>query len=365
MFLKNIFKNVLNNNDDKNNKLQTMELKKHYIAFYNTFGNLNAEYELLLRFEKICNELNIGFLMISNANIILNDELKGININETNSLNILFIISMHHFSPKTTKYFTLITLWHPIRSIRYESEWKNTYSADGYLSAYSEKIDNYVKSNSNKPFLGYLNPTIGLPVLDFSFGRYKCFYIAIYYLLEKDNIRKNIFNLINILDETDMIEFYGPDKFWNNKKKYKSYIGSIPFDGGKTIVKTINECGVCLVLSSDLHIEDGVNSCRIFEGLAAGVPIISDKNPFIQKWFGDNIFYIDNQDSSIAVEQIKEHIEFFKNNPNETLEKMKKCREIFLNNFLLEKQFLKVINDVENYKNSIKNSIKKFNIQYN
>lgn len=352
MFFKNIFNNNINNNINENNKLQIIEVKKHYIAFYNTFGNLNAEYELLLRFEKICNKLNIGFLMISNANIILNDEFKGININETNNLNILFIVSLHYLSPKTTKYFTVISLWNPIK-FHNRLSWINTYSADGYLSAYSENIDNYVKSNSNKPFLGYLNPTISEPILDFSFGRYKCFYIAMYFNLEKDNIRKKIFDLINILDEKDMIEFYGPDKFWNDKKKYKSYVGSIPFDGAETIVKTINECGVCLVLSSDLHIEDGVNSCRIFEGLAAGVPIISDKNPFVQKWFGDNIFYIDNEDSSIAVEQIKEHIEFFKNNPNETLEKMKNCREIFLKNFLLEKQFLQMINNVENYKNNV------------
>lgn len=357
MILKKIFNNVINN------KLQSIKPKNIYIAFYNTFpGYINAEYELLLRFEKICNKFNIGFIMISNTNIILNDELKGININETNNLNILFILSLHFLSPKTTKYFTVITLWNPIKFHDILS-WVNTYSVDGYLSAHSENIDNYIKSNSNKPFLGYLNPTINEPILDFSFGRYKCFYIGMNFDLEQDNIRKKIFDLINRLDETDMIEFYGPDKFWNNKKKYKSYIGSIPFDGGKAIVKTINECGVCLVLSSDLHIEDGVNSCRIFEGLAAGVPIISDKNPFVQKWFGDNIFYIDNEDSSIAVEQIKEHIEFFKNNPKETLEKMKNCRKIFLNNFLLEKQFLQMINNVQNYKNNV-NKQKSMKLEY-
>lgn len=363
MFFKNIFNNVINNNINENNKLQSTKIKNIYIAFYNTFpGDINAEYELLLRFEKICNKFDIGFLMISNTNIVLNGEFKGININKNNNLSILCIISLHFLSPKTTKYFTVITLWNPTKFYT-KLELKNTCSVDGYLSAHSENIDNYIKSNSNKPFLGYLNPTISDPILDYSFGRYKCFYIGMNFALEKDKIREKIFDLINRLDETDIIEFYGPDKFWNNKKRYKSYIGSIPFDGGETIVKKINDCGICLVLSSDLHIEDGVNSCRIFEGLAAGVPIISDKNPFVQKWFGDNIFYIDNEDSSRAVQQIKEHIEFFKNNSNETLEKMKKCREIFLKNFLLEKQFLHMINNVQNFKNSV-NKQKSMNLEY-
>jgi glycosyltransferase involved in cell wall biosynthesis len=146
------------------------------------------------------------------------------------------------------------------------------------------------------------------------------------------------------MNDMEIISIYGPNrkKCWDN---YKTYMGEIVFDG-KSVVYKIHECGVCLVLSSENHIEDSVCSNRLFEGLAAGVPIISDRNPFIQKWFGDNIFYIDNDDIDKASGKICEYIKFFKENPEETLEKMKNCREIFLTHFLLDTQIQNLVENV-------------------
>jgi hypothetical protein len=42
---------------------------KYHIAFYNTFPEAkNAELELLMRFENICNKYNIGYFIIYNNN---------------------------------------------------------------------------------------------------------------------------------------------------------------------------------------------------------------------------------------------------------------------------------------------------------
>ena len=144
---------------------------KRHIAFYDSFpGYKNAEYELLKRFKRICEKNNIGVFIIYSNNIIQNGELRGININDIDSSNILCVISLHFNSPKTTKHYTLMTIWNPIKFHSGES-WENTCSVDGFLSAYSDNIDNFVRSKSNKPIVGYLNPSISEPILDFTFGQ--------------------------------------------------------------------------------------------------------------------------------------------------------------------------------------------------
>ena len=350
-----------------------------HIAFYDSFpGYKNAEYELLKRFKRICEKNNIGVFIIYSNNIIQNGELRGININDIDSSNILCVISLHFNSPKTTKHYTLMTIWNPIKFHSGES-WENTCSVDGFLSAYSDNIDNFVTSISSKPIVGYLNPSISEPIFDFTFGqrseasqllsskvallpvgdrrsqpcspygaaeenfgKYKCFYAGMNWHMSTDPYRVNVYNLIKELDKTDIINIYGLKNNWTG---YACYKEEIPFDG-YSIVQKIHDCGVCIVLSSQPHIDDSVCSCRLFEGLAAGVPIIADKNPFFITWFGDNLFYIDTEDTDAAVSQIKTYIEYIEENPEEVLVKMENCRKIFLEHFILDKQFLDIINKI-------------------
>lgn len=316
--------------------------RKH-IAIYDTFNGIkNAEYELIQRFGIACKKINVGLLMIRNNNIIQNPELFGVDIDEIDMSKICCVISLHPLSNKTSKHFTIMTLWNPIKFHASES-WRNVFTMDGYVSSYSDNIDNFVKSNTTKPFLGYMNTTLCDPIMNFTFGDYKCFYVGINWDKVSLN-RKKVNDLVKKMNDMEIISIYGPnrDKCWDN---YKTYMGEIDFDG-KSVVYKIHECGICLVLSSENHIEDSVCSNRLFEGLAAGVPIISDKNPFIQKWFGDNIFYIDNDDIEKASEKICEYITFFKENPEKTLEKMKNCREIFLTHFLLDTQLSNLIENI-------------------
>lgn len=313
---------------------------KYHIAFYNTFpGFKNPEFELLKRLQIACNNHNIGFFVIHNNNIIQNGELRGANINDIDTIHILCAISLHFNTPKTSKHYTLMTIWNPLQ-FHSNISWKNTFSVDGYLSAYSDNIDNFVTTNTGKPIIGYLNPTICDPILDFTFGKYICFYAGMNWSISYDTFRVNIYNLIKALDNSDtLLSIYGPKKSWMG---YKCYQEEIPFDG-YSIIQKIHDCGICLVLSSQPHINDSVSSCRIFEGLAAGVPIISDKNPFVQKWFGDNVLYIDTEDAGACLVQINEHVAFIREHSEDMLVKMENCRRIFLDNFLLDQQLLKVL----------------------
>jgi glycosyltransferase involved in cell wall biosynthesis len=197
--------------------------------------------------------------------------------------------------------------------------------------------------------LGYLNTTLSGPILDTFNENYKCFYVGTNWELVYDYLTYNrqiVVDLIKKMDNLDIISIYGPKKAW---KDVKSYVGEIDFDG-TSIVYEIKKCGICLVLSSHHHIEDSVCSNRLFEGLAAGVPIISDKNPFIYMWFGDNIFYIDNSSPDVSVKQIQEYINYIKNYPDETREKIQNCRKIFCDNFLMDKQLSQIVENVKQYK---------------
>jgi len=316
---------------------------KYYIAFYNTFpGAKNAEFEMLKRFYNICRKLDIGFLVISNDNIIHNTDLKGVNINEIDETYILCCISLHFLSPKTSKHYTLLALWNPIR-FHSKVELAEIMNVDGFLSAHSNYVDDAIKSESDKPFLGYLNTSTDGPIYPFTFGEYTCFYAGMNWKISEDDIRNKIYQLIKLLDPTNIVATYGLKPNW---KGYRSYRGEIPFDG-VSMIKEIHKCGICLVLSSEHHITESICSCRVFEGLAAGVPIIADKNPFFQEWFGDNLFYIDTEDAMVAARQIVKYISYFKSNPEETMAKMENCRKVFLENFLLDKQLLEVIENVK------------------
>lgn len=332
------------------NRIQTYfqkQLFDHYLAIYHPFPKeKTAEYELLKRLEKTCQKLRLGCFILHNNNIIQNTELKGIDIRHVDTRYILCILSLHYSSPKTTQHFTLLPLWNPI-SYHDHRAWTATMSMDGYLSAHSDSIDALVQSKSKKPFLGYLNTSLSDPVLDIHLEHFKCFYVGINWEFQNSQYslyRKKVMDLIQRLDALNIVSIYGPPKSWHN---FQSYVGELEFDG-ESVIHEISQCGICLVLSSDAHIQDAVCSNRLFEGLAAGVPIIADQNPFIHKWFGDHVFYIDTASAEIAAEQIQRHVEYIQSYPEETLEKMRYCRKIFLEHFLMDSQVAEIVQQVIN-----------------
>lgn len=326
---------------------------KKFLAFYNTFSNQkNAEYELLQRLQKVCQKLGIGFLLISNKNIVENPDSnrQGMHIDSFDTNEIICVISLHYLSGKTSKHFTLLTLWNPL-GYHNSKDFNRMHSFDGYISAYSDSIDFFVKSHYvNKPFLGHLNTTLDSPLLDImtSFSNLTCFYVGVNWDQQSrlSLYRKKVIDLVKALDHLRIISLYGPQTAWPG---YASYVSEIVFDG-ESIIHEIRRSGICLVLSSELHILDTVCSNRLFEGLAAGVPILSDRNPFIEKWFGDSIFFIDTFSVDVAVKQIQQHMTYIQNHPEETIQKIQRAREIFTGNFLMSNQLANVIASVKSHR---------------
>ncbi|MDP2193845.1 MAG: glycosyltransferase, partial [Alphaproteobacteria bacterium] len=140
---------------------------------------------------------------------------------------------------------------------------------------------------------------------------------------------------LEILDSMEAFNWYGSDKLCG-KKSYRGYCTSI--------IDTIAQHGVALVLHSKHHIANEEPSLRIFEASAASALIISDKHPFIVKHFGDSVLYIDQNDSEEKIaEDIMHHYAWVKSHPTEAANMTRRSHKIFLDKFTLEDQLLRLI----------------------
>ena len=329
----------------------------HTLIFIDSFPGLkNAESELLLRISIYCKEYNIDFITIDKTGIVLPGYLlSGINIDKFPVNNKITVIGLHHDSKKISNHTSILTLWNPVPFMI--PCFNTILSFDGYLSAFSPIIDQFIHSITIQDKI-YGNLSTSLPIsimcqIKKPNPNPKLFYIGTNWQntdrdtnFQKDT-RGSVINLLNKLDNMNIINIFGPTKFGNiiPWKGFKSYKGEIRFDG-ISVIEKIHECGICLVLSTQQHIRNEICSMRIFEGIAAGVPIICDKNPFFEKWFGENVFYLEGNTPEEQSLSIQQNIEYIKSNENIVYEKIKRCREIFYQHFSFDIHFSNIINNI-------------------
>lgn len=349
-------------NNDFHNKYSTEYFLNsqylHTLVIINPFIEYkNAEKELIIRISLYCKEKNIDFIVVNDKGYVTLEDHKLFNLNiKSFPVNKkITVISVHYVSKKISDHFTLLTNWNPVSFM--VSFCKNIISYDGYLSSYSEPIDSFVSCiNDNDKFCGYLNTSLPISLLEEIeiIDNPRIFYIGTNWDLKSNHAthseqdtRSKIREFLKVLDTKDMINIYGPKEYYGffPWKGYNTYSGEIDFDGF-SVIKKIKETGICLALSTKQHIRSKVCSMRIFEGIAAGVPIICDKNPFFIKYFGDNLFYIDLTNIKDDIVKIQEYIDYFKNNKNDVLKKINTCREIFIKKFSFDVQFANIINKI-------------------
>lgn len=140
------------------------------------------------------------------------------------------------------------------------------------------------------------------------------------------------------------LRLYGMKKDWADFKN--SYMGFLNFEAD-SIYKTIQDSGVCLVLHSNLHYDNGIPTARIFEAAASSSFIIADSHPFVEKHFKDSVLYVDRDaDGKKLGLQIMRHFMWIKKNPEKALEKAKNAHAIFAKNFTLESFLEKLFSNV-------------------
>ena len=214
-------------------------------------------------------------------------------------------------------------------------DWKKYASFDGFLPTFQEigifkeKIESLGKSFRGIRWFFTCPSTAYVPLRP-----KKLFYCGSNW--DESRKGKKTKSLFTLLDRTGELAIYGPPKKW--KHTPRSYGGFLPFDG-ISIIKKMQECGIVLVLHSDIHLQGNAPTGRIFEAAAAGCAIISDRHPFIVQEFGDAVLYIDQEGSSEAIFQaIATHMAWIRSHPEKAQEMAFRCHQIFMEKFTLEKQ---------------------------
>lgn len=320
--------------------------------------DVSAEAEVITRLKRTADENNIGCVLLDTFGHILNDNQKATKkfINEK---DLSFIITTHYECAKVLNVFYYNPLWNPpeipLNLSEYTPRVTNLFmSNDDYLIYDDGGMSNHLRSvlmNCPRTLEGASALTASFPVsaaMPPKLDKPIMFYCGMNWEIMFGTSGRHE-GLFKLLDNTGKIKYYGPERVeaWGGLKPwdgYRCYLGMIPFDGF-SIVEKINECGICLVLSSDTHRRAGAATNRLYEACAAGAVIISDDNEFVLEHFGDAALFIkfNKNDPLDTFNQIMEKYNWIVKHPDEALQLARRAQEIYLNEYSLDNQLKRIV----------------------
>lgn len=290
----------------------------------------NAEYEVVQRLCIAAANIGARVTIVDNDGYPIWSTFKNVDPSDPriDRDQYDFVISLHFESPRLFDIPSYSALWNPLEfyfMFGYEKSVMKLVSHNDALSCDSDLADNHALNL----FRGLGRPVADLPKLFHSppepylpptiTESAKLFYIGINWE-RLGGPKGRHHDLLETLDEEDLIAIYGPDVFQGGRpwEGFKTYRGPIPFDG-RSVVKRLNEAGICLALSSKAHQQSGIMSNRLFEGLAAGTVVIANKHPIIDKYFSDCVYVIDDDrlDSAELRDLVRDLIISIRRNPEE------------------------------------------------
>lgn len=325
-------------------------------------GDMHAEAEVVKRMHAAAQNIGMRLDTIDRFGRIIECDNASEIGEMINGKEYLFVINTHFDTHKSTDVFYYHTLWNPpelpLSWDRYDVMSDNYLMNDDYLIYGSGSMYDHLKMILfNKP-----RNTENASMLTASFPENKMlepdlqdpimFYCGMNWDVFMNGTGRHD-GVFKLLDETGNIKFFGPDmnESWGGIrpwKGYKCYQYPIPFDGF-SILEEINKCGVCLVLSSDVHRRACAASSRVYEACAAGAVIISDDNEFVKRHFGDAALFIDYNinDPKDTFNQIMSKYEWVVKNPDKALDLVRRAQDIFRKKFALEKQISDIVRNHE------------------
>ncbi len=261
-----------------------------------------------------------------------------------------FVINLHFASGKSTADITYGALWNPWKFYQgwgFRKTFANQISNDFLISCGAKNIDvrfhgagipkiiPQVLSHTVPPV--YKNPEIR--------NNRKLLYIGVNWE-KSSNTHGRHHELLKELDAMGILEIYGPKKLGTVRPwaGFKSFRGELPFDG-LSVIEKCHEVGAVLVLSSQEHLKDQIQTSRLFEGLAGGAAIIGDRHHFLDTNFKNKIWQFDN--SSTFKEQALEIANILNSinaNPSETKVKVLQGQQVLENSFNLTHQLDEIAN---------------------
>lgn len=324
-------------------------------------GDLCAETEVLSRMKVGAEDAGLGYIMLDNFGHVLDGETQKATEEYVKQENLQYVVTTHYESEKTVDSFYYHTLWNPpeipLNLPDYSTRVTNNYLMnDDYLIYDFGGMSNHLKGilmNRPRTLEGASTLTASFPMsrmLQPKLEEPKLFYCGMNWekVVSNSNRHEGLFKL---LDETGKVKFFGPDKVaaWGGLRPwegYKCYQYSIPFDGF-SILDEINQCGICLVLSSDIHRRAGAATNRTYEACAAGAVIISDDNEFMQHYFKDAALFIEynKNNPKDTFDQIMEKYQWIVDHREEALEMARRAQQIFIEHFSVDNQMVKIANN--------------------
>lgn len=323
-------------------------------------GIKNAETEVISRIKKAADEIGAECIALDNFGFVLDETY---NLTKEKVQNVDFIISTHFETPKVEDVFYYHTLWNPpefpLDRDNYLDLMNNYVMYDDYLIYDKGSMSNHLKSMlldsprnletasslmSTFPKSAVIKPDLSNP---------KLFYCGMNWDVLVDHHGRNE-SIMKLLDDADVIKIFGPNastnKAWGGIHPwggYKCYQYPIPFDGF-TLLEELNKCGICLVLSSDVHRRAGAVTNRAFEACAAGAVIISDNNPLMKEMFGDSALFVDynKKNPQETFKQIMEKYEWILSHKDQAYQLADQSQQLFLEKYTLN-DYLK--NMIENH----------------
>ncbi len=323
-------------------------------------GDQSAEAEVLNRMKAAADDVGLHCVMLDNFAHILDQDTQKPTKAYIEPEELEFVITTHYDSEKTVDAFYYHTVWNPpeipLNLPDYDTRVTNNYLMnDDYLIYDFGGMSNHLKGillNKPRTIQGASSLTASFPMsklLSPKLENPKLFYCGMNWEKAVSNSNRHE-GLFQLLDQTGKVKFFGPDKVqaWGGLRPwegYQCYEHPIPFDGF-SILKEINDCGICLVLSSDIHRRAGAATNRTYEACAAGAVIISDDNAFMQYYFKEAALFItyNKNNPQDTFEQIMEKYQWIVGHKEEALALARRAQEIFKNMFSLDKQLLNVVN---------------------
>lgn len=320
-------------------------------AIYHTWPDLkNAEFEVIQRILSAANNIGAKVVVIDNSGFVLwsSQELSIRRGSRIVPESVDFAISLHFESPRVCDIYTYYALWQPLQfyeDFGYQISLDKFSTHNDFLSCHSDLADNHALNLFNGLQRPVMTP---LPTLFHSLpepflepdisANATLFYIGINW--ERIGRPKGRYHdLLVRLDARELINIYGPEQIhgvapWAG---FKTYSGELPFDG-VSVTRAINNCGVCLALSSAAHKSTGIMSNRLFEGLASGAAVIATPNALIDKYFRDVVYVVeDHQGEAYLEQQIVSVLREIRRDPAKAEERVRAGQEILRKICSLEK----------------------------
>jgi hypothetical protein len=262
------------------------------------------------------------------------------------------VLDIHYEYPKFLKPKSIGAMWTPTSFMKdwdFPYVWENQLSHDKLVHTQSdvtiELLEQY-RPNEDFGILNHSLPSSWLPWVSQGLRNQtpRAFYVGINWSKLSGRPGRH-HEFFKFLDKKGVLDLYGPKKLshvvpW---KGFDSYRGEIPFDGKSLLLKA-RESGISLVLSSHQHLNEGMISSRLFEGLFAGNAIISDRHPFIERHLGQDAYYLDfDKGDEYAAKQLEEYVEELRQNPKKLTELQRISHELFLDKFDLTEQLRNIL----------------------